>query len=83
MEEDGGQLVELVRRAEELGVRELVGVQRGLARVLVDGGDNLEVVLEEARPVAEPLLAAVQRVDLAEGGPFRLMIDSRCRRGLA
>ena len=72
MEVDGGQLLELLRRPEELGVRVLVGVQRRGAERLVDRRHHLDVVLEEARAVVEHLVLAVERVAhpgvrLAEG----------------
>eukprot|EP00962_Isochrysis_galbana_P017883 scaffold5144_cov105-Isochrysis_galbana.AAC.1 len=63
MEVDGGHLVHLARRAEQLVVRVLVGVHRRATQRLVDGRHDLQVVLEEAGTAAQRLHLAVEGVD--------------------
>ena len=56
--------LECALRTEEFGVRVLVGQQGRPARILVDGGDDLEVVLEVARALVYDLGLVVERVDI-------------------
>jgi hypothetical protein len=65
MKVDGGHLVHLSRGPEKLAVRVLVGVHRRALPRRVDGGHDLEVVLEEAGHVPQRLALAVQGVDQA------------------
>ena len=62
------QLVQLLRCAEELRVRELVGVQQLLVVRLVERGHDLDVVLEVPRAFMQDFVHVVERIGRAWDG---------------